>query len=818
MARFATKNSPAVGFTQGECQCPRFRLHLGSAARPIAGALILLVVADMCVAVKAQTTPHATHPPSNAQLADPKIEARVEKLLNQMTLEEKIGQLVQYSDFGDPPLSNAQSESAHPQAKNKAPVLGANPEAAERINAQQLAATGRLGSVLNLTGAERTNAIQRLAVERSRLHIPLLFGADVIHGYRTIYPVPLGLAASFDPDLVAAVSRISAKEARTAGVNEFYSPMVDISRDPRWGRSVEGAGEDAYLGSAMARAYIHGYQGDDLSKPGSVAAYGAAEAGREYNTTDMSDIRLRQVYLPPYRAAVEAGAAAVMSAFNSLNGVPASANPYLLETILRGEWGFDGFVISDYTAVMELTNHGIALDAAMATRKAINAGVDIDMMSHFYDTQLPALIRSGAVTMQTVDDAVRRVLRVKFAMGLFEHPYAEGPEVTAAVSSHRPLVRKAAQESFVLLQNQKVGDAPLLPLSQDKKRIALIGPLVEDAGEMVGMPGVATEADTITGRKAFEEFAATNGSTILYARGTAIEDSSQAGFADAVKAANSADVVVLGLGESNAMSGEAGSRAYLDLPGNQQQLLEAVAATGKPIVLLVFSGRPLVLDWAAKHVPAIMEVWFPGTEAWHAIADVLYGKVAPSGKLPMSFPRAVGQEPLYYDQLPTGRPAPGNDPRFVSKYLDVANTALFPFGWGLSYSDFSYKDVRVSKSMLTLAEALTHRDSTLVEATATVTNSGSRTATEVVQCYVRNLGASIEQPVRNLKGFMRITLAPGESEEIRFPLGFRELSFIDRDSKNTIEATHYTVWIGGSSLADQYADFAVTAGRQSAEK
>jgi beta-glucosidase len=777
------------------------------------GAVVGLGILASSVLMLAQTHPH----PSNAQLADPKIEARVEKLLKQMTLEEKIGQLVQYSDFGDPPLSDAAKAKA-PSTKQD-PDLGANPEAAERINAQELAATGRLGSVLNLTGAERTNAIQRLAVERSRLHIPLLFGADVIHGYRTIYPVPLGLAASFDPDLVEDVSHISAAEARTAGVNQFYSPMIDISRDPRWGRSVEGAGEDAYLGSAMARAYIRGYQGNDLSKPDAVAAtikhfaaYGATEAGREYNTTDMSDIRLRQVYLPPYKAAIEAGAATVMSAFNALNGVPASANPYLLDTILRKEWGFNGFVISDYTAVMELINHGIALDAATATRKAINAGVDIDMMSHFYDTQLPALIKSGAVSMSTVDEAVRRVLRVKFAMGLFEHPYAQGTEVTAAVPEHRPPVRKAAQESFVLLQNNKVDAAPLLPLSQDKKRIALIGPLVEDAGEMVGMPGVATEADTITGRHAFEERAKSNGSEILYAKGTAIEDNSQAGFAEAVNTAKSADVVVMALGESNAMSGEAGSRAHLDLPGNQQQLLEAVAATGKPVVLLVFSGRPLVLDWAAEHIPAIMEVWFPGTEGWHAIADVLYGDASPSGKLPMSFPRAVGQEPLYYDQFPTGRPAPGHDPRFVSKYIDVANTALYPFGWGMSYSTFAYKDVKLSRATLPLPETTKKGTAPLVEATATVTNTGSREATEVVQCYVRNLGASIEQPVRNLKGFMRVNLAPGESKQVRFPLGFDELSFINQQSKPTIEATHYTVWIGGSSLADQGQSFEVTAG------
>jgi len=578
----------------------------------------------------------------------------------------------------------------------------------------------------------------------------------------------------------------------------------------------------------MARAYIRGYQGDDLSKPGRVAAsvkhfaaYGAAEAGREYNTTDMSEITLRQVYLPPYHAAVEAGAATMMSAFNSLNGVPASANPFLLSQVLRGEWGFNGFVVSDYTAVMELINHGIALDPATATRKAITAGVEVDMMSHFYDTQLPELIRSGKVPMAVVDEAVRRVLRVKFATGLFEHPYAEGTEVTAAVAAHRPLVRQAAEESFVLLKNEKLADgAPLLPLSPERKKVALIGPLADDAAEMVGAwGGAGRDPDIITLKQALDEHARKTGGAVLYAKGTGFEDTSTAGFDEAVKAAIDADVVILALGESGGMSGEGGSRAHLDLPGNQQQLLEAVTAAGKPVVLLVFSGRPLVLDWAAQHVSAILEAWFPGTEAGNAFAGILYGDVAPSGKLPMSFPRAVGQEPLYYNQFPTGRPATGIDlskppegeDRFRSRYLDAPNSALFPFGYGLSYSSFAYKDVKVSKASLQLAQALAGRNTPLEEATATVTNTGSRSATEVVQCYVRNLGASVEQPVRSLKGFQRVTLAPGESRQVSFPLGFSELSFYNVADSPVIEPTQYTVWIGGSSLADREVHFEVTA-------
>ncbi len=652
---------------------------------------------------------HAVHP-SNAQLASPEIERRVNALLPRMTLEEKLGQLVQYSSTGKTSATKAATATAD---------LAANPEATYHVDAMQLASEGRLGSMLNVTGGERIASYQHAAVEKSRLHIPLLFGADVIHGYRTIYPIPLGLAASFDPQLVERLSRMSAQEATSAGIRWFYSPMVDISRDARWGRSAEGAGEDPFLGAAMARAYVRGYQGTTLSAPDSVAAsvkhfaaYGAAEAGREYNTTDMSESRLRQVYLPPYKAAVDAGAATVMSAFNALNGVPATANPYLLDTILRKEWGFDGFVVSDYTAIMELIHHGVALDAATAAEKAINAGVDVDMMSHLYDTQLPALIRSGRVPMSVVDEAVRRVLRVKFALGLFEHPYADVPEITAAVPEHRPMVLQAAEESFVLLENKQVNNQPVLPLKASAK-IALIGPLADAANEMQGAWGGAHRGtDVVTLRKALEERAARTGTTLLYAQGTQINSNSDAGFADAEKAARDADVVVMALGESSAMSGEAGSRAHLTLPGNQQALLERIVATGKPVVLVVFSGRPLVLTWAHEHVDGILEAWFPGTEAGHALAAVLYGDVSPSGRLPMSFPVTEGQEPLYYNQFPTGRPAlgadlsapPGPTTRFLSRYIDAPNDALYPFGFGLSYTTFDYSNVKLSRATVPLDE------------------------------------------------------------------------------------------------------------------
>ncbi|HEU5350417.1 MAG TPA: glycoside hydrolase family 3 N-terminal domain-containing protein [Terracidiphilus sp.] len=771
----------------------------------------------------------AAVPPSNAQLANPEIEKKVDRLLSRMTLAEKIGQLVQYSDTGNEPANGTAKPSQDDSSKI---VLAINPATANHIDAMQLAATGRLGSLLNLVGQARTNQYQHLAVEKSRLHIPLMFGADVIHGFRTIYPVPLALAATFDPDLVTELAHMSAEEARTAGIDWFYSPMVDISRDPRWGRTIEGAGEDPVLGAAMARAYIRGYQGDDIAQPGRVAAcvkhfaaYGAAEAGREYNTTDMSQIRLRQVYLPPYKAAVQAGAVTVMSAFNALNGVPSTANPFLLHQVLRGEWGFNGFVISDYTAIMELLNHDIALTPAQAARKAITAGVDVDMMSHFYDSQLPALIRSGKVPLSVVNEAVRRVLRVKFAMGLFDHPYTTGPEVTHAVAAHRPLVRRAAEESIVLLQNRNLSSgSPLLPFSSSIKRIALIGPLADDPADMVDGSGAGNRTDTITVRQALEERAKAIGGTLVYAEGTQISGDSTAGFAQAVDAARSSDAVVLALGEAAWMSGEGGSRAHLNLPGNQEQLLQAVAATGKPIVLLVFSGRPLVLGWAAAHVPAILEAWFPGTEAGHAIASLLYGDVSPSGKLPMSFPRAVGQEPLYYNQFPTGRPPrgidlskpPTFDTRFFSRYIDVPNSALFPFGWGLTYSTFTFTSVKVSVDEIPLALALSHRNHPLLTATATITNTGARKATDVVQCYVRNRGASVEQPVRSLEGFQRITLNPGESRQVRFTLGFGQLSFYNVNAKQTMEPTDYTVWIGDSSLANQAAHFKVVASSASA--
>lgn len=776
----------------------------------------LFVCLCVTLTTAAQQRQHTqAHPrPSNPQLASPDIERRVNALLSRMTLEEKLGQLVQYSSTGRTSATKAVTAAAD---------LAANPEAQYHIDAMQLASGGKLGSMLNVTGGERIASYQHAAVEKSRLHIPLLFGADVIHGYRTIYPIPLGLAASFDPQLVESLSHMAAQEATTAGIRWFYSPMVDISRDARWGRSAEGAGEDPYLGAAMARAYVRGYQGTTLSASDSVAgsvkhfaAYGAAEAGREYNTTDMSESRLHQVYLPPYKAAVDAGATTVMSAFNALNGVPATANPYLLNTVLRQQWGFNGFVVSDYTAIMELLHHGVALDAATAAEKAINAGVDVDMMSHLYDTQLPALIRSGHVPMSVVDEAVRRVLRVKFALGLFEHPYSDVPEITAAVPEHRPAVLQAAEESFVLLENKQVDQHPVLPLNP-KAKVALIGALADAVNEMQGAWGGAHRGtDVITLRKAFEERAASARTTFLYAPGTDINGNSEAGFAEAEKIALESDVVIMALGESSAMSGEAGSRAHLTLPGNQQALLERIVAIGKPVVLIVFSGRPLVLAWEHEHVDGILEAWFPGTEAGHALTAVLYGDVSPSGRLPMSFPWSEGQEPLYYNQFPTGRPPlsadltmpPGPTTRFLSRYIDAPNTALYPFGYGLSYTTFEYTDAKVSRSKIPIHEI--HNDGkTLVTVTATARNTGTKPSSTVVQCYVGNRGDSLEQPTRSLKGFQRITLAPGESKTVTFPLRFDELAFFDNAGRELVEPSEYTVWVGGDSNAASSTHFAV---------
>jgi beta-glucosidase len=755
-------------------------------------------------------------PAPNAQLASKQLNDRVDALLKKMTLEEKIGQLVQYS---------------------AGYATGPN---ASKLRYEEMVAKGQLGSMLDVVGADATNHYQHIALDKSRLHIPLLFGQDVIHGHRTTFPIPLAIAASWDPSAAELVARSGASEARADGLAWVFSPMVDIARDPRWGRIVESSGEDPYLGSVMARAWVKGYQQDDLSKPDSVAVsvkhfvgYGAAIAGRDYNAADMSEITLRQVYLPPFHAAVDAGAATLMSSFNSLNGIPASANPFTLTEILRKEWGFDGFVVSDWGAIGELVNHSIG-DGPTVARKALEAGVDMDMEGNLYGNVIAGQVRAGKIPESVVDEATRRVLRVKFALGLFEHPYTPAGPAYDATPERRAAARKIADETIVLLKNDPVeGFGTLLPLTAKAKKVALIGPLADDQRELLGAWAVTGDPKfVITLRTALQQ---RFGDRLLYAPGCGLLSGEDANvlkhvtflgpvaaddhspipddaktIADAVETAKKADVAILALGEpTNWMEGEASSRATLGFTGAQEQLLEAVVATGKPVILIVLAGRPLELTWAAAHVPAILEAWSPGIEAGPAVADVLFGDANPSGKLPSSFPRAVGQEPLYYAQLPTGRPAHGDlshfprdaGEKFVSRYMDEENSALFPFGWGLSYTRFSYSKPTVSRAEVPASELIVSAGKPVVTVGVDVKNTGSVAGTEVVQLYIRNTAASVEQPVRELKGFARVQLAPGEKKHVEFPLGFDELSFYNAEIKPTVEPTTYRIWIGGSSLA-----------------
>lgn len=744
----------------------------------------------------APAAPEPATPHASAALADKKLNARVDALLAQMTLEEKIGQLSQYT---------AGSTITGPTG--------------QKLDFDSMLKKGEIGSLFNVTGAKETNHYQHIAMEQSRLHIPLLFGLDVIHGHHTTFPVPLAMAASFDPDIVQQACRVAATEARADGINWVFSPMVDISRDARWGRIVESAGEDPYLGSAIARAYIRGYQQNDLSKPDSVAAsvkhfaaYGAAEAGRDYNSVDMSEIRLRQVYLPPYKAAVDEGVATVMSSFNTLNGVPETANPFTLTKILRKEWGFDGIVVSDYGAVGELIKHGIAGDGATAAEKALTAGVDMDMESDLYHSRLPGLVASGKVPMSVVDEAVRRVLRVKMAMGLFDHPYTdENQPPYQPTPEKRDLAKKAAEESFVLLKNEGVpGVGRLLPLASDLKSVALIGPMADDAEDMIGSWGAQGQAsNTVTLRAALADKL---GKKLTYAKGTDILSTDTSGFAAAVTAAKNADLVIVALGESSDMSGEATSRAHLTLPGNQEQLLEQVAAAGKPLVLVLFDARPTAIPWAAGHVPAILEAWLPGMEAGPALLSVLTGEVSPSGKLPVEFPSSVGQEPLYLAQLPTGRPAGDTDlshpptnaaEKYVSRYIDSPNAPVFPFGWGLSYAQFSYSNVKIDHT------GGSSKDVGEITVGVDVKNVSGVAGTEVAQLYLHNTVASVSQPVRELKGFHRITLQPGETQHVEFKLHFDDLAFYNAEVKRVVEPGTFDVYVGGSSQAEKAGSFTV---------
>ncbi len=748
--------------------------------------------------------------PVHSTLADPSVEKKVEALLRQMTLEEKIGQLVQYS-VGTP----------------TGPGTG-------RSDYQEMVVKGQVGSLFNLESAKATNEFQHQAVEKSRLHIPLLIGLDVIHGYRTVFPVPLGLAATWDPQIVEAASRLAAQEASASGIRWTFSPMVDIARDPRWGRIVEGAGEDPYLGSVMARAYVRGYQGKSLSAPDSIAAcakhyvgYGAAEGGRDYNSTEIPEHNLREVYLPPFYAALDEGGASVMSAFNSLNGVPASANPFTLTEVLRNEWKFPGMVVSDWTSIFELIQHGIANDGKTAAWKAFTAGVDMDMESNLYHEHLADLFKSGKVTEAQIDEAVRRVLRVKFALGLFDKPYTDESR-----ENHGPLpaeslqlARTAAERSFVLLKNDFIATRPVLPFASDIQTVALIGPAADDAANMLGnWSGRGIPQDVVTLKTALTQ--KLGAERIKYAVGGEYLAASDAQIQEGVAAARASDIAILALGENTPeMTGEAGSRAHPVLPGRQEELLEKVCATGKPVVLLLFSGRPLVLPWAFAHVPAVVEVWSPGVQAGPAIVRTLFGEATPSGKLTVSWPRATGQIPIYYNALNTGRPAgnrdlthpPKNgDERFTSRYIDEQNAPQFPFGFGMSYTDFTYSGPEINANKLSakmLQEELRENPAaakTALTVTANVSNTGKTAADEVVQLYVRLQGTSVEEPVRKLRGFQRVSLAPGESKKVTFALGADAFALWNINNEYTVEQSLVHIWVSPDSSRGEPVELEIT--------
>jgi beta-glucosidase len=725
------------------------------------------------------------------------IELRIDALLQQMTVEEKLGQLTQYT-------------SAAPQML-------------------ELVRKGRVGSLFNVTGVENTNAAQRIAVEQSRLKIPLLFGYDVIHGYRTIFPVPIATASSFDPALIEEVERVAAREAAAGGVKWTFAPVVDIARDPRWGRMVEGAGEDPYLGSVVAAARVHGFQGRDIADPESLAAcakhfaaYGAAEGGRDYNTVNISVRLLREVYLPPFRAAVDAGIASVMAGFEDLNGIPATANHHLLTEILRQEWRFDGVVVSDYDAVHELIAHGVAANDQQAALMALAAGVDMDMADGAYQSLL-TLDRSK-LPMNRLDEAVRRVLRLKFKAGLFQNPYTDPARerMDMLTPKNLQLARRAAQESLILLKNQN----DVLPLNNSVKTIAVLGPLADDKAAQLGSwaangraEDVVTPLDGIKARlpkvqvlyakgvdiPSFERQAPTPGAAPapLTATGAAgaTATAGPGGIAKAVHAAKGADVVILFLGELAAMTGEASSRATLDLPGQQQELLQRVVATGKPVVLVLESGRPLDIRWANDHVAALIQAWYPGVQAGNAIADVLFGDVSPSARLPISWPRSVGQIPIYYDHAPTGRPT--SPDRWHTGYLDESSEPLFPFGYGLSYCNFRYSALKV----LTQTVAPTGE----LRVQAEVSNVGHTTGTDVIQLYVHDRVAPSSRPVRELKGFQRVTLRSGEKRVVEFAVNVNDLGSYDADLHWVVTPGPYDVWIAPNAVEGLHGTFQISS-------
>ena len=712
----------------------------------------------------------------------PSVDDRVRELLGRMTLEEKVGQLVQYSSRGALTGPASQAELV--------PALKA----------------GAVGSMLNLTGAAGTREMQQLAVTSSRLHIPLLFGLDVIHGYRTIFPIPLGTAASWDLTAIERGERIAALEASAAGLHWTFAPMVDIARDPRWGRMAEGSGEDPFLGSAIARARVRGFQTDQLGAPGTIlacakhfAAYGAAQAGRDYFTTDVTERVLREVYLPPFHAAADAGVATFMSGFNDLDGTPCSANAFLLDRVLRGEWGFRGFVVSDWQSISEMLAHGNVADLRDASRQSFLAGLDVDMEAQGYAKHLAELVRSGAVPLARLDAAAGAVLAAKFRLGLFEDPYRYCDEAREKTLLSAPVHREAARDlvrrSAVLLKNNGV-----LPLKVGGLTVAVVGPLADSPDDQLGCwRGLGQKEEVVTLRAALAEVFP--GARLRYAAGCQTTGDDTSGFAAARQAATGADVIIAALGESADQSGECTSRTSLDLSGPQLALLRELHATGKPVVLVLLAGRPLLLETVEPLVDAILVGWHPGSLGGPGLVDVLTGAYNPAGKLPVTWPRSVGQIPLFYAHKSSGRPAPkdAND-RYYSHYIDAPNTPRFPFGFGLSYTTFTYDSLRLSAPSLRIGDqGLT--------VTVRVRNTGTRAGEEVVQLYVRDRVGSVTRPVRELKGFAKIALAAGEARDVDFKLTSADLAFWRADMTFGAEPGAFDVYVGGDSDAPLSAAF-----------
>lgn len=728
---------------------------------------------------------------------DATLDKKVSSLLKKMTLEEKIGQLNQYNGFWD--------------------ITGPKPQEGKAAKKYEDLKKGYVGSMLNVKGVKDVRALQKIAVEETRLGIPLLFGFDVIHGYKTISPIPLAESASWDLDAIKKSAAMAAEEAGAVGINWTFAPMVDVSRDARWGRVMEGAGEDPYLGSLIAKARIEGFQGDFTSNKNILACakhfagYAFAEAGRDYNTVDIGESTLHNMVLPPFKAAVDAGVVTFMNSFNELNGIPATGNPYLQRKILKGDWGFKGFVVSDWGSILEMQNHGYAKDLKQSAEFAINAGSDMDMESYAYVDHLAELVREGKVKVATIDDAAKRILRAKFLLGLFDNPYKYCDEAHEAATLGKPefqeTVLDMAKKSIVLLKNTN----ELLPLKKSGQKIALIGALAADKTSPLGNWRLA--ADINTAVSVLEGMQAYKGNELVYAKGAdvvleephfvfeaKINTTDKSGFAEAIAAAKKSDVVVMVLGEHGLQSGEARSRTDIGLPGVQQELLEAIYAVNKNIVLVLNNGRPLALPWADENIPAIVEAWQLGAQSGNAIAQVLYGDYNPSGKLPMTFPRNVAQVPIYYNHKNTGRPYaldPGTV--FWSHYIDEKNDPLYPFGYGLSYSKFEYSNLQLSSSSFS--------PNGKIEVSVTVTNTGKVSGKEVVQMYIHDLFASATRPVLELKGFEMIELQPNESKKVTFSINEKTIEFFTANSKWEAEAGEFKVFVGGSSVKTLQGDF-----------